>query len=464
MTNHSVSLKAVHDAADAAFDRNVEELRALCRIPSRRWQPEAMLEANEFLVRSLKAHGAEARSIAWPDSHPFVLGRLNAAENAPTLLHYNHYDVEIEPAGDDDDLDHPPFAAEIHDGKLFARGVADDKAPLMSRIHAARAFADAGVELPVSVVFLHEGKERLNSPGLPSFAKEHASELQADAVLWENSWFDESGRQLLKLSEKGLVYVRLTIRSLRRDGSSQNSSVLPHAALRMMHCLSALQDMDGTVMLEGFYEGLEPTSAEALRLIDETEFDSDRLASMMGITADMFPTHPSRDLRLVPTLTITSVESGDHVDSVTLRLPASASATLEFRLVPGQSSEAVLRSLRSHLERHGFGDAMIDLMATTEPHVTDHRDEFVTLVANAGERAFGIRPAIEPLTPLVGNQAALAGPPIVGIGVGRAWSASDPNQHVYLEDYRRAVHHVIEIMGALGFSEATHIDASDPNV
>jgi Acetylornithine deacetylase/Succinyl-diaminopimelate desuccinylase and related deacylases len=452
MTNFTPSLRAVHDAADAAFDRNIAELQELCRIPSRRWQPEAMQEASEFLVESLRRHGADARSIPWPDTHPYVVGRMSAAESAPTLLHYNHYDVEIEPAGDDSDLEHPPFAAEIHDGKLYARGVADDKAPLMSRIHAARAFADAGVELPVSVVFLHEGKEHLHSPGLPSFAAEHANELAADAVLWENSWFDEQGRLLLKLSEKGLVYVRLSVRGLRRDGSSQNSSVLPHAALRMAHCLSSLQSADATVTLPGFYDGLEEPDPDALSLIDDTEFDAERLGGMMGLDAAAFPHDAPRRLRLVPTLTITSVESGSAVESVTLRLPAAASATLEFRLVPGQSSHTVLQSLRDHLTTRGFEDIEIEVMGTTEPHVTDHRSDFVTLVADAGERALGTRPAVEPLTPLVGNQAALAGPPIVGIGVGRAWSASDPNQHVHLEDYRRAVHHLIEIMGALGQS------------
>lgn len=452
MTNYTPTLQAVHDAADVALDRNIEELRELCRIPSRRWQPDAMLAASEFLVQSLTAHGAQARSIPWQDSHPYVLGRLDAGPDAPTLLHYNHYDVEIEPAGDDSDLEHPPFAAEIHDGKIYARGVADDKAPLMSRIHAARAFADAGVELPVSVVFLHEGKERLHSPGLPSFAAAHADELRADAVLWENSWFDEQGRQLLKLSEKGLIYVRLSIRGLQRDGSSQNSSVLPHAALRMAHVLSSLQEADGTVTLRGFYDELRPADPEALRLIDDTEFDAERLASMMGLDAATFPDQASRSLRLVPTLTITSLESGSPIDSVTLRLPGHATATLEFRLVPGQHSGTVLRALQDHLAEHGFDDVEIDVMGTTEPHVTDHREPFVQLVQDAGERAFGVRPAIEPLTPLVGNQASLAGPPIVGIGVGRAWSASDPNQHVYIGDYRTAVHHVIEVMGALGTS------------
>ncbi|MFS0894965.1 M20/M25/M40 family metallo-hydrolase [Microbacterium sp. 179-I 3D3 NHS] len=463
MTTYTPALRPVHDAADAAFDRNIEELRALCRIPSRRWQPEAMQEASEFLVQSLRAHGAEARSIPWADSHPYVLGRIEAAEGAPVLLHYNHYDVEIEPAGDDRDLEHPPFAAEIHDGKLYARGVADDKAALLSRVHAARAFADAGLPLPTTVVFLHEGKESLHSPGLASFAAAHADELRSDATLWENSWFDDSGRLLLKLSEKGLVYVRLTVRRLRRDGSSQNSSVLPHAALRLAHCLASLQDAQGRVPLPGFADDVRGVDDETLGLIDEAEFDAERLGEMMGLDPTAFGDDAPRSLRLKPTLTITGIESGSPVDSVTLRLPAAASATLEFRLVPGQSSEAVLDALRAHLAAQGFDDVEIEVMGTTEPHATDHRDPFVELVAAAGERAFGIRPAIEPLTPLVGNQAALAGPPIVGIGVGRAWGASDPNQHVRLEDYRHAVHHVIEIMGALG-STGSSIDASGSTV
>lgn len=447
---YTPALLAVHDAADRAFERNVEELQALCRIPSRRWQPEAMLQASEFLVASLEGHGASARNIPWPDSHPYVIGRLDAEPGAPVLMHYNHYDVEIEPAGDDSDLEHPPFAAEIHDGRIYARGVADDKAPLMSRVHAARAFADAGVPLPVSVVFLHEGKEHLHSPGMASFVEAHQEELRADAVLWENSWFDDDGRLLLKLSEKGLVYVRLAFRALARDGSSQNSSILPHAARRLVGALESLQDVDGTVRLEGFYDAVEPVSEEALALIDGAGFDAARLGSMMGLDAESFPADAARRLRTVPTLTITSLSSGAPVDSVTLRIPAEAHATLEFRLVPGQSSRTVLEALHAHLAANGFSDARVDVMGTTDPRVTAHGDAFVEMVAEAGERVFGVAPAIEPLTPLVGNQGALLGPPIVGIGVGRAWSASDPNQHVHLTDYRAAIHHLIEVMGAMG--------------
>jgi len=375
---------------------------------------------------------------------------MNAHPDAPVLLHYNHYDVEIEPAGDDGHLEHPPFAAEIHDGRVYARGVADDKGPLMSRIHAAKAFIDAGVPLPVSVIFLHEGKEHLHSPGLRSFVEKHLGELKADAVLWENSWFDDDGRLLLKLSEKGLVYVRLSFTKLVRDGSSQNSSVLPHAARRLVAALANLQDVEGTVRLEGFYADVEPLGESGLALIDNLDFDAVRLASMMGLDKGDFVSDAPRRLRTVPTLTITSISAGSPIDSVALRLPARADATLEFRLVPGQSAERVLQSLREWLKGDGFDDAEIEVMATTEPHLTAHSDPFVELVVKAGERAFGIRPAVEPLTPLVGNQSAMGGPPIVGVGVGRAWSASDPNQHIHISDYRASVHHLIEIMGAMG--------------
>lgn len=445
------ALEAALAAADEHLDDFVEELQALCRIPSRRWQPEAMEQAATFVAASIRRHGGMADCVPWPESFPYVLGEISGGP--ARLLHFNHYDVEIEPVGDDDELAYPPFAAEIHDGKLYARGSADDKGALMSRIHAAAAYRLAGVPLPVTVRFIAEGKRWLHSPGLPSFAREHADRLAADGILWENSWIDEDGRPLLKLGEKGLLYIMLHCRRMARAGSSQNAAVLPNAAAELVAALATLHGPDGAWTVPGYETDVRELDDLERRLLQEVPFEVDPLLERMGLaqlTGAATAEEAAYAVRARPTVTLTGFDGGDTRHDVTLNLPATATAKLEIRLVPDQTPERVLDLLRAHLDRAGHGGVDIDVLAATHPHRTPPTDPFVQLVAEAAERTYGRPPVVEPATPLVGNQASLAVAPIVGVGVGRAWAASDTNQHIYLEDYRNGVHHVIRVMAAMG--------------
>ena len=117
----------------------------------------------------------------------------------------------------------------------------------------------------------------------------------------------------------------------------------------------------------------------------------------------------------------------------------------------GQDPRRVLDSVRKHLADSGFSDVDIEVMATSRPNLTDHRDPFVTLVADAARRVYGTEPVVEPYTQWIGNQGVLAGRPIVGVGVSRADSGVDgPNEQIRLDDYRDGIRHVIEVMAAMG--------------
>lgn len=445
------ALDAVLQAVDDHLDDFVEELREICRIPSRRWEPEAMLEAAEWIRDSIVRHGGSADLIPWEESFPYVVGEMRGG---PTrLLHFNHYDVEIEPAGDDADLLHPPFAAVLEDGRLYARGAADDKGALMSRIHAAAAFRLAGVDLPVTVRFLAEGKRRLDSPGLPSFVAAHEDRLRAEGVLWENSWLDEAGRPLLKLGEKGLVYLELVNERMIRDGSSQNAAVLPNALSELILGLAALTDGRGGSPVAALSHGVRPVDDRDLGLLADVGFDSRTLCARMGVDA-LEGTRDEREaavrVRTFPTLTVTGIEGGDVRDDVTLNLPGRARAKVEIRLLPDQDPEAVIAAVRATLSERGLGHIRVRVMAATRSHGTPSDDPFVMLVAEAAKAAYGKEPVLEPQTPLVGNQGSVPWAPIVGVGVGRAWAASDANQHIYIEDYRAGIRHIVHIMAAMG--------------
>lgn len=447
--------RAVLAAVDDHFDAFVEELQQLCQIRSRRQEPDQMAAAAELIAESVRRWGGTADAVPWEHSHPYVLGEIGGETvGTPALLHFNHYDVEVEPSGDDADWVSPPYAAAIRDGRLYARGVADDKGALMSRIHAVAAWQLAGQSPPVRSRYIFEGKQWLHSPGLPSFVRAHAERLASDGTLWENSWLDSAGRPLLKLGEKGVLYLRLTAQTLPRELTSQNTALLPAATARLVGALSCLQRPDGEVIVPDFADDARsPTDAER-HLLEQVDFDGDFLRRRAGVEqflGGLSDREAAIAIRTRPTLTVTALVGGDPRDDVTLGIPATAHAKLEIRLVPGQDPERVLAAVRKHLADSGFGDLRIDVMATSRPSSTDHRDPFVALVADAARRVYGVEPVIEPYTQWIGNQGALGGRPIVGIGVSRADSGIDgPNEHIRLDDYRAGIKHVVEIMAAMG--------------
>jgi acetylornithine deacetylase/succinyl-diaminopimelate desuccinylase-like protein len=452
----SVADRTAVDAALRAVDEHfatfVAELQELCRFRSRRQEPERMAATAEFLAGSVRRWGGSAEVIPWEQSHPYVLAEIPGGP--ARLLHFTHYDVEVEPAGDDADWICPPYAAEIRGGRLYARGVADDKGAIMSRIHAAAAWRLAGHEPPVTNRMIIEGKQWLHSPGLGSFVEAHAARVAADAALWENSWRDGAGRPLLKLGEKGVLYLRLAVRTLPRELTSQNTALLPAATLRLVSALACLQRPDGTVLAPGFSAGARPPTPAELDLLGQVEFDGEflrRRAGVDGFLGGVSDREAAVLIRTVPTLTVTSLSGGDDRDDVTLGVPAVASAKVEIRLVAGQDPDQVLDAIRGHLTASGFADVGIEVMARSRPNLTDHRDPFVALVAAAAERAYRTTPVVEPYTQWIGNQGVLAGLPIVGVGVSRADSGVDgPNEHILLEDYRLGIKHVVEVMAGMG--------------
>ncbi|MEZ7004793.1 M20/M25/M40 family metallo-hydrolase [Streptomyces sp. AD55] len=448
-------LQAALDAVDQHFDTFVTELQELCRLRSRRQEPEQMAATADFLKHSVERWGGTADIVPWERSHPYVLAEIPGGERR--LLHFNHYDVEVEPTGDDAEWISPPYAAEIHDGRLYARGVADDKGALMSRLHAAAAWRLSGQEPPVTSRYIMEGKQWLHSPGLGGVVAAHAERLAADAALWENSWTDGDGRPLLKLGEKGVLYLRLTSRTLTRDLTSQNTVLLPSATTRLTAALATLTHPDGTPAVDGFADDARvPTDAEHA-LLERMPFDGDFLRRRAGVdafTGGLTDTEAAVALRTVPTLTLAGIEGGDTTDDVTLGIPATAVAKIEIRLVPGQDPERVLAAVRAHLAEKGFEDITVDVMAMSHPHHTDHTDPFVALVADTARTAYGAEPLVEPYTQWIGNQGVLTGIPIVGVGVSRADAGIDgPNEHIRLEDYRMGIKHVVAVMAALAVAE-----------
>src|SRR5579864_4834266 len=174
------------------------------------------------------------------------------------LLLYEHYDVQ--PVDPIDLWDSPPFEPAEKDGRIFARGVADDKSDVMARIHALETLKQLG-DVPVTLRFLIEGEEEIGSRSFEKIAHDHAEKLHADGCLWESgNSFDDAGRATIQFGCRGLLYVNLRVKMLAFDQHSGYASIYPSAAMYLVRALASLRDQDMDIKIEGFYEhALKPT-------------------------------------------------------------------------------------------------------------------------------------------------------------------------------------------------------------
>src|SRR5690606_38438587 len=221
----------VHAYIDANLGRFRDELFEFLRIPSIRARSEHqpdMQRAAEWLAARMRDAGLEA-SIERTPGHPIVVGEWRGAgPDAPTVLIYGHYDVQ--PAEPLELWTSPPFEPEIRDGKVYARGVADDKGEFVARLAAFDAGRAAhGGALPCGVTFVVEGEEEVSSPHIAPFVLEHLDLLAADGSLWEGGGVDPDGRPGQVLGFRGIIACELFVETMTRDAHSGSAHILPSA-------------------------------------------------------------------------------------------------------------------------------------------------------------------------------------------------------------------------------------------
>src|SRR6185312_1694789 len=168
---------------DAHLDGWIAELTRLCRQPSVSARGEGIDECAQLVAELLRTRGFRAEVSPTAGGHPVVLAHAEGASTARTLLCYNHYDVQ--PPEPLELWQSPPFAPELREGKLFARGAKDDKGDFMARLAALDALRAVHGRYPCAITFLVEGEEEIGSPHLPAWVERHADQLRVDGAIWE---------------------------------------------------------------------------------------------------------------------------------------------------------------------------------------------------------------------------------------------------------------------------------------
>lgn len=437
------------------FDESIAELSKLAAQPSVAAQNWGLIECAQ-LVADLVAKRGFSVEIMSTGGAPVVFGERQGRSDK-TLLFYNHYDVQ--PAEPLDLWDSPPFEPQIRDGKLFARGVSDDKGHITSRLFAIDALLDSDDELPCNVKFIIEGEEEISSIHLPEFVKENREKLAADACVWEFGSVDHREVPMQYLGMRGICYVELSVETADIDvHSGLGGSILPNPAWRLLWALNSIKGPDGHIRLPGHYDNVIPPTKRDVELMEALPEVADEYKQRYGVKYFLNDLMGGVELRIAevfePTCTICGLDSGYQGPGSKTVLPARASAKLDFRLVPNQTPEQVLSSLRAHLQSEGFSDVEVKYIGGEAPGRTDPDDPFVQLVVQTAEPIYGQPMQIVPMIGGSGPNYAFIeylNVPIVSAGVGYPGTqAHAPNENMRLDLYLKGAKHITRILNEFG--------------
>jgi acetylornithine deacetylase/succinyl-diaminopimelate desuccinylase-like protein len=354
-------LNAVLDAATKDFDKSLERLFQLVRIPSISTDPAHAgdcQKAADAIVADLTSLGFDAKAHKTP-GRPMVVAHYTpkgAKRDTPHLLFYGHYDVQ--PADPLELWDTPPFEPTVKKGKdgvarMYGRGTADDKGQFMTFVEAARAWIKATGSLPIKATFLIEGEEESGSPSLVPFLKAHKKELACDAafVCDTNMWDAKTPAITTRL--RGLVHEEITITGPKID---LHSGMYGGPAMNPIRVLSkviaALHDKNGKVTIPGFYEGVADLPRATRKQWQSLNFSDAKFLKEVGLKEPAGEKGKSvlEQVWARPTAEVNGIWGGYTGTGTKTVLPSKAHAKLTFRLVGQQRPEKVLKAFQSFVK------------------------------------------------------------------------------------------------------------------
>ncbi|TCL71859.1 dipeptidase [Rhizobium sp. BK251] len=348
-------MTTVEDYLESHIGASVEILKEFCRIPSVSTDPAFRADiqkAARFVAARLAEAGFASVELLETGGHPAVFGEIIADENKPTILVYGHYDVQ--PPDPLDKWTTPPFEPTERDGRLYARGVSDDKGPLLIPILVAEAYLKTVGRLPVNLKILIEGEEESGSPHFEAALERYRERLACDLVVSADGAMWRPDRPSMTVASRGLVALEVTVTGAAKDlHSGRHGGSAPNPIRALAQMLATMHDADGRVVVAGFEDDARPLDAKILAAIEAADFDAHAYYREIGSpTPD--PIDSGRELLirqwLEPTLEFNGISGGYQGAGTKTVIPSSASVKITCRLVAGQKPEKVVSAITKHLE------------------------------------------------------------------------------------------------------------------
>ncbi|MGH7563939.1 MAG: dipeptidase [Gemmatimonadota bacterium] len=336
-------------------DGYVEELGEFLAIPSVSTDPARAGDVRrcaEYCRDRLSEIGFPDAELIDTDGHPVVYAEWLGAPETPTVLFYGHYDVQ--PVDPIELWTTPPFEATVRDGRIFARGSADDKGQVFAHWKAWEAHLAADGRLPCNVKVLLEGEEEIGSEHLAPFIEANQERLAADVVMISDTPMFAAGVPSLCYGLRGLCYMEIHVQGARSDlHSGSFGGAVANPAQALAEILATLKDHERHVSIEGFYDRVRPLSDEERSESRKLPFDESAYRRELGVS-ELVGEAGFTTLERIwarPTLDVNGMVSGFTGQGAKTVLPARASAKVSMRLVPDQDPDEIAELFRSHVEQ-----------------------------------------------------------------------------------------------------------------
>ncbi|MGH7617464.1 MAG: dipeptidase [Gemmatimonadaceae bacterium] len=401
MSDTSADLAKVLTYLTENRDRALSELIEFASIPSVSTDPAHAADvaaAAAWVAAAVKKAGPfSVRTIATP-RNPVVYAEWLGAPGKPTVLVYGHYDVQ--PPDPLEKWQSPPFTPTLRDGRLYARGVSDDKGPMLIPIKVAEAFFATAGALPLNVKCVFEGEEEIGSPSLEGFIRDHRKLLAADVVLSADGAMWRIEEPSVTVASRGLAGLEVTVTAASKDlHSGRHGGAVANPLHALAALIASLHDADGRVAVEGFYDAVRDLTPAERADIAALPFEDAAYLAQVGAPETFgergYSTLERQWAR--PTLEVNGMWGGYQGPGQKTVIPSEAHAKITCRLVPDQDPDEIVRLLSRHLERYAPRGTRVDISPA------DHGARPYRIAADH----FGLRAASSALREVYGASPAI---------------------------------------------------------
>lgn len=352
----------------------VDEFVGLLSIPNVAADRDNIRRNATAIAAMMGRRGIAASLLDAPDANPVVFGEIRTPGATRTIAFYAHYDGQpLDPK----EWATPPFAPALRDramesggkviplpaagtpfdpeSRLYARSSGDDKAAIVVMMTALDAMRAAGLTTHSNIKFVFEGEEEANSTNLEKIFTAHRTELAADLWLVCDGPVYQTRQQSIIFGARGIAAVDVTVYGPRVElHSGHYGNWAPNPAMQLVRLLASMKDDSGHILVDHFYDGIQPLSATERRAIaDAPAPDAGLMREFWLGSTDSAP-KTLAELITVPSLNIRGLASGRTGSQAAGVIPSSATAALDIRLVKGMDKDATFARVVNHIRKQGF--------------------------------------------------------------------------------------------------------------
>ena len=347
-------MKQLQPYLEANKERFLNELLDLLRIPSVSADEKFAADVNrtaEVVKQRLLEAGVDKAEICTTAGYPIVYGEKIIDAALPTVLVYGHYDVQ--PADPYELWNSPPFEPVVKDGNIYARGACDDKGQMYMHVKAFEAMVKNNA-LPCNVKFMIEGEEEVGSVNLEKFAVDNKEKIKSDVILISDTSMIANDVPSITTGLRGLSYLEVEVTGPNRDlHSGVYGGAVANPINILCDMISSLHDADRKVNIPGFYDDIIPVSQEERDQMAKAPFSLDEYKAHLDIDDVLGEKGYSvlEHVSIRPTLDVNGIWGGYTGQGAKTVLPSKAYAKISMRLVPGQSSEKIMKLFEAHFKK-----------------------------------------------------------------------------------------------------------------